>query len=481
MLAKQRASRPAGFVLRFLLVLLSASVFCANAQQQPTLQFADRPVLVNCELANAPCFRLKFNIVGPNGAPAPVELPPANQLASNLTIHIGGKSVTPFFVSAEKGASTDSMRPRIVMLLIDISGSMRTILRNGLTRFDAAKSAASMFLNGFESGTDKIAIVPFGSHNVEQMVRNAQFATTREQAQAQIDSLKAPSPRENTGLFTAVSAALDVLARQSHAAPGSEVLLVVMTDGQNDVERGDDAGLLSGEQGLSTVASKVQTSGIAVHAIGFGDKKDIDQAALGRIGTKFDMTEDPDDLKRLFTVSRALLNSRMRATLESPWKDRASLAGKDLVFTADLSLPSGEVLHSEKAKWSAPEMDVPSFQDKCEPMEARALLARPKLPDSTGWLGMAILRPLAVFVGFGVLLSLLWFGLPRLIWPERYEPQEVALRPDRWVAQTQFKESPRRRKAPAGFEKSAATVRGAADKTSYRPRTDFSSTRTRLD
>jgi Ca-activated chloride channel family protein len=114
-------------------------------------------------------------------------------------------------------------------------------------------------------------------------------------------------------------------------------------------------------------------------------------------------------------------------------------------------------------------------------MEARALLVRPKLPDTTAWLGMALLRPVAVFAGFGVLLIILWFGVPRLIWPERYEPQEVALRPDRWVAETQFKESPRGRKPPAGFGKSATTFRGASDKTVFRPRTDFDGTRTRLD
>ncbi len=80
-------------------------------------------------------------------------------------------------------------------------------------------------------------------------------------------------------------------------------------------------------------------------------------------------------------------------------------------------------------------MGVPAFEGKCDEAEARALVVRPKPPDTTGWVGVAILRPLLVFLGLSALLIVLWFGLPRLIWPARYEQDAVALRPDRWMGQ----------------------------------------------
>lgn len=455
-----------------------------SGQTGARLQFADKPVMVSCTLANGPCFRLKFNIVDEKGAPAPVELPAADQLARSLTIHMGERSATPFFASAETPGGQGTVRPRVALILIDVSGSMNTRLNNGQTRFAAAQAAAAIFLDGFEDGVDRLAVVPFGSRQVEGTIRTAQFATSKQAARAQIESLPIPQPKTNTALYTAVDTALSVLSAAAHEAPGApETMLVVMTDGQNDVQAGDDPGLLAGEDGLRAVEQKVRDAGIPVHAIGFGKRAELDETALRRISTKYDMTEDPEDLKRLFTVARALLNSRMRVTFEAPWTDRASLAGRSFNFTGDLRLPDGEVLHSNQATWSTPQMGVPAFQGKCDETEARALLLRPKPPDTTAGVGIAILRPLLVFTGLGVLLAILWFGLPRLIWPARYEQEAAVLRPDRWVAQTRVEPGANARKAPPGFDKRRSNLpeRAPSDKTTLKPLNDFNVTRTRLD
>src|SRR5262249_54490220 len=97
--------------------------------------------------------------------------------------------------------------------------------------------------------------------------------------------------------------------------------------------------------------------------------------------------------------------------------------------------------------------------------------------------GTAILRPLLVFLGLSLLLLVLWFGLPRLIWPARYEQQGAALRPDRWVSQTRAERGAYGRKPPPGFDKGnqRAPERAPSDKTIVKPRDDFSATRTRLD
>ncbi len=336
-----RAGAHSRMLLCAVLVWL-ASVMNAPAQQT-RLEFAGKPVMVSCNLANGPCFRLKFNIVNEKGTPSPVELPPSDKLAQSLTIRMGDRTATPFYASAEGEVRNRKMRPRVALILIDVSGSMNTRLASGQTRFEAAKAAASLFLDGFEDGTDRLALAPFGSKRVEAIIRSTKFADTKEDASAQIQSLPTPEPKNNTALYSAISVALDVLGAAARDVPGSpDTMLLVMTDGENDVQKADDPGLLAGDEGLEQVERKVKDSGIPVHAIGFGRKDEIDETALRRISTKFRMAIDPEDLKRQFTVARALLNSRMRVTLESPWMDRASLAGRSFPFTAELRLPNGE-------------------------------------------------------------------------------------------------------------------------------------------
>ena len=63
-------------------------------------------------------------------------------------------------------------------MLIDISGSMNRPVATGQTRFEAAKAAISSFLEGFQDGVDRVAVVPFESHHVESTIRSARFATT---------------------------------------------------------------------------------------------------------------------------------------------------------------------------------------------------------------------------------------------------------------------------------------------------------------
>ena len=459
---------------------LVPSVLAQNA----SLEFAEKPLMINCELANAPCFRLTFNIVDGKGAPAPMALPPADQLADNFAIHVGERSAAPFYVSIGGGGHERNVRPRLAMILIDVSGSMNKVLKTGQTRFDAATEAVSIFLNGFEDGIDRVAIAPFGSRQVVETLRSASFASAREAAMRTLHDIPRPDPKANTGLFSAVSTALDILTAASHDFPGSpETMLIVMTDGENDVRNGDDPGLLTGSEGLDRVARKVQDAGIPVNAIGFGDRREIDTNALQRIGSKYDVTEDPDALKRIFSVARALLNSRIRVTVESPWTDRASLAGRSFLFNASLRLPSGQTINSNDVTWATPQMGLPTYQGRCEEAESKALLARNKLQQSYAWMGIAFVRPVLVFVGLGAVLLILWFGVPRLVWPDRYEKEASPLRPERWVDQTRASgQSAYRKKAPPGFDKRSGgpDARAAGDKTIVRARDPYT-TRTRFD
>ncbi len=445
------------------------------------LDFSDSIRMVTCDpVSSVPCFRLKFNVVDAQDTPLAVQLPAPDKLANSITVQVDQQDVTPFYAVAS--ADAKAVRGRVALVLVDISGSMNRVLPTGETRFVAAKAALTQFLQGFQDGTDLVAIVPFESHNVESTIRAAHFAATKAAALQQVEALPTPQPRNNTGLYSAVDIGLDVLSSQMKNATSKygapESLLITMTDGTNEVLRGDDPGLLSGAAGLDEAGNKVQTSGIQAIGVGFGDTKEIDETALRQLSTKYYMAQDSAMLKKIFTFARTLLSNRIQATFSSPWPDRASLAGRTLQVAIQLKLPNGQILASDKKAWSTPQIGVPIFEGKCEAPEMKALLQQKSTPTGNSW--MSTLRPVLVFLGMGTLVLILWAWVPRLIWADQY----IGITPtaSRWAqGQTQVGNKPGR-PAPPGFgsgKTSYKPQRAPSDATVVQPRPDF--TKTRLD
>ena len=455
--------------------------------QNPGLDFAEPLKLVSCEPASTvPCFRMKLNLVDGTGQPYNAQLPPPDKLASQITVTIGGQQVTPFYATSA-GESVAKVKGRAALVIVDNSGSMKKILPTGQTRFDAAKMAVKSFLGQFEEGVDRVAVVPFESHLVQERIRSAVFARTRSAAIAQVDGLPEPELRNNTALFSAVvfgietlRDALPRLEKEMGEAP--EAMVIVLTDGNNEVLRGDDPGLLAGPAGMDEAARYARQSPFPVIAIGFGEPGALDEAALRQISTKYYLASDYEGLRRIFTFTRTFLNNRLAATFSSPYPDRASLAGQNLPVTAELRLPNGQVLKSPETLWSAPQMGVPVYAGKCTPDEMKAVLQA--LPVSAGW--TSIVRPLGVFVGLALLLLLMWHWLPRLVWPEQF----IGVMPGtgagqaKWASQTRIVNGViAGRPAPPGFQKGPGGVamppRSAADATVVNPQAhrDFSQTR----
>lgn len=472
-----------GVDARYVILLAAFALPQRMLPQSPggKLDFSDSIRMVDCSPAiSVPCFRLKFNVVDAAGAPLAVQLPSPDKLADSITVQADQQDVTPYYAVAS--ADAKAVRGRVALVLVDISGSMNRVLPTGETRFVAAKAALTQFLQGFQDGTDRVAIVPFESHNVEPTIRAARFAATKSAALQQVDGLATPQPRNNTGLYSAVVIGLDVLSNEMKEATSKygapEAMLIVMTDGTNEVLRGDDPGLLAGPAGLDEVTKKVEASGIQTIAVGFGDPKEIDEDALRRIGTKYYMEDNSADLKKIFSFARTLLSNRIQATFLSPWPDRASLAGRTLHVGIQLRLPNNQILASDQKAWSTPQIGTPIFEGRCGPEEMKALLNQKSAPTGNGW--MSTLRPVLVFLGMGVLLLILWAWIPRLIWADQY----IGITPttSRWAqGQTSANFKPGR-PAPPGFgsgKTSFKPQRAPSDATVVQPRPDF--TKTRLD
>ena len=472
-----------GARVMLILAVVAAQGRGPRAQSGGRLEPAEKPRLVDCQPSMIqPAFRARFNLVDADGAPLSVDLG-SQPLKERLTIFIDERPVTPFFASA-RGSETQKRRERIALVLVDISGSMNSRLASGGTRFDAAKTALATFVGNFEENTDKIAIVPFESHEVLARIRAATFATTKAQALAQIQALPAPRPRNNTAIYSSVVAGAAMLSDRVKQATGRaapEALLVIMTDGKNEVRPGDDPGLLDGPSGVARAAEAVSASGVQVIAIGFGDRGSVDEAALTKISTQSFMAADSEKLKQVFALAHTLLTDRITATFASPSEDRASLV-HPLKIHAVMKGAGNQQFVSRDDTWSPPQMGVPTFDDKCDPDEVSAALdTQPKGPID--WL--AILRPFLVFIGIGTLLLILWFWVPRLVWPEQYIGSVPTATRGRWASATGVirpsTDGVRGRQPPAGFQRGkggAQAPRAADDRTVVSPDADL--TRTRL-
>jgi von Willebrand factor type A domain len=388
----------------------------ALAGQSGRLDFADRIRLVSCDPSTSkPCFRAAFNSVDAQGAPVDLNFAPGKDLHGQIKIILENQEIDPFFAISQTGNSK-APRGRLALILVDVSGSMNLRLPSGSTRFQTAQQALNQFLEGFDSSVDRVAIVPFESHNVARQIQAAQFATNKAGALQQTQALVKPQPKNNTALYSAVVLALQVLAREAGSGGSSpETLLIVMTDGKNEVYKGDDDGLLDGPSGLQQASAAVQASGSQVIGIGFGDPASIDAAALRQLSTKFYMADSLDRLKEAFTFARTLQTNRIVVTFAAPVDDRTSLEGKTYHVNAVLNLPDGKRLESGEKIWAAPEMSVPSYDGRCDTAELKAAL---QIPTSGNWL--SLLRPVLVFLGLGTLLLVAWFWVPRLVWPEQY-------------------------------------------------------------
>jgi hypothetical protein len=400
------------------LVLLACG--CCAAQDAPSLLKASQAVrLVDCApVTQIPCIRVGFTPATPDGTPAPVALPPNDRLLQSILIDSAAGPIAPFYVSTGSGPATH-LRPRVVLIEVDISGSMSEEAAPGVTRIDAARAAIARYLDGLRPSVDEVAIVPFESHNVIATIRSAVFTTNRAEALAQLNAL--PDPGNNTALYQAVFSGVETLQNEMNSlvqhgesAGDFAPTLIVMTDGRNELYKGDDPLLLNGPLGLQQASARVHASGFEVIGIGFGQLDQIDADALGKLSTRSFIATDPAELANALHSSVPLHTAELEVTFLSPWTDRASLAAHDPMFTVTMKLPDGQELQSSSLRYIAPAMGTPMAAAHATPEELEALLAsRP--PAASGW--DMLLRSLLVFVGFATLLIALWFWVPRLVWP----------------------------------------------------------------
>ena len=143
-----------------------------------SLSLASRSLSIAIPVALSPCVSATVTPVTSAGVPAPIVLPSADKLRESFSLAGASGQVAPFYASAGGGPDA-AQHTNVVLLLVDISGSMNQPMAGSTSRFEAAKTAIGQFLDSMQEGSDRVAIVPFESHNVSSTIRGAVFATRR--------------------------------------------------------------------------------------------------------------------------------------------------------------------------------------------------------------------------------------------------------------------------------------------------------------
>jgi hypothetical protein len=302
------------------------------------------------------------------------------------------------------GAPVAAPGPGRVMILVDVSGSMKG------AKIGAARLVLRQFLRALDSlpvGPVKVAIAPFGSVDVARRIGAAAFDEP-EAAAAALQRIPAPAT-ENTALFSAIVLASHRLRDEVRkAGSGAVGTLVVITDGNNEVRPTDDAGLLAGDAGLAAAAAAVAEAGTATGILGIGN---LDRAALERLagpfGSVFPLPANPDAYELAGPLRRiaAALETRWLVTFRHPAGSRSALGRGWDGLEIGRDGPDG-FRPLARAAWRPPFVALPAFA-AAAPRHA-ALGGSPK----GDLLGPALI--------VGVLLIILlevWVLLPRLLWP----------------------------------------------------------------
>lgn len=220
----------------------------------------------------------------------------------------------------------DSTRKIRLLLAVDISGSMKG---EGIA---FTRSALRSFLSALPATGIDVALVPFESRAVAASFAAVKFVAPTE-AVAQLEKLPAPLSG-NTALYSAIAEGLHVLDRPG-ASDGATVL-VVLTDGVNDVGHArDDAGLLGGQAGKDQAQRLIASSKHQIWLVGAG--AGVDAAELKTLaGTRANATVvamDPGALVALLAQIRMSLATRYTLVYGVPSSVATQLGRRPLRIT----------------------------------------------------------------------------------------------------------------------------------------------------
>lgn len=390
-----------------------------------------------------PFFRVGFNIKDRKGEPLKLDLGNPSDMEQMIKrieiIRSDHKPIKPFYVSfANSGTAAVPSSGRDVMMLIDTSCSMRAkdVGAGDSNRFQTAQDAAKQSLQDFRDGVDNISIVHFDSHQVVATIKRGRFVNSKAGAEEQINDIAFDGENcqgQNTALYTSVVTALDVLTKRRESDPSRSYHLIVLTDGKNDVQAGDDSDLTDS---LETVLDKSGKADIPIYTVGFGSQgKDFDPNTLGKLAypqgsRNYFPAGNATELQARLKVVQQLTLSSFNITFFDPvFPESSSL--RSFAFKVALEPKSGPKIESSEITWACPDLSTVGCTPSLTLGEKEGEAWRRVLPtykdgfkSTSPW--ASLLWSLAMLAMFSGGLAFMWFVPPIFLWPKPQIPRMPA-------------------------------------------------------
>ena len=246
-----------------------------------------------------------------------------------------------------------------IILVLDRSFSMNDPSAvAGITKIEASKTAAKLFLDILETdGDSRVSMIRFGQ-SVEPFAPAAALATftnaLRTTYKNDIDGIAASLP---IGSSTCYGAALtEVLAQMDAVAPNQRRLIHFFTDGKENCAPNS-----------STFIANLNSHKIEVHSTGFGADTDMETSlealATGTTGSYAQVNLDPLQLnKRFAEVAKNAMN--LTTLLDPPFHLKPGGAERQAVYFDEGATIGKFIITWSKGSKTAPVINLVSPEDK---------------------------------------------------------------------------------------------------------------------
>ncbi|MGH7592302.1 MAG: hypothetical protein ACRELE_00370 [Gemmatimonadales bacterium] len=303
-----------------------------------------------------------------------------------------------------------------LLILID-RGAMMSGDRTAFTRI-----ALKAWLAGLDSTEVSLAVAGFGGGDPARDVNEAPLGSGPAAISA-VDRLPPPESEAATPLYSALAVAVQRIAREVRAAPGSRGGVLVVTAGRNEIGRSSNSSpWLSGADGLAAASAIVTAAGQPVWVIVLGVEPSLDdvRALAGAGGAASAVAIDPNALaSRLAEIGREFPGPR-QLTFGLGAIGVTALGRSAWAGTAELHAGGGIAI-ARPLYWRPPLLAMPVFQGVADSGVLSPALKEALLVGGNGSDRSLIALLLALVIGS------LWLLLPRLVWVD-HEPQVSASR-----------------------------------------------------
>jgi len=309
-------------------------------------------------------------------------------------------------------------RAAYLMILVDVSGSMLKTSGQreaSVTRFDNTRAAIRAFVSQLDPKRVRVAVAPFGSDAVDATIAASQFRTP-ETAAVELARMARPSPQANTALYSAVRAGARRLARERQGRTERRALLLVVSDGRNDIGSARD---LLPNDSLTAATGALREAFVEPYLLGVGESLPLAQLDSLAIGTSQPYVTAADA-----AGSIAALLSQIKSDMSDRrivfWTGEDIAAMGRLVRNAGVSASGAELARA--VAWTSPLFALPAFEFPADSTMAASWSQGRTALDGDAPL---ILTRLAYAVVVAVLLGVFWWVVPRWLWPPVLIEREV--------------------------------------------------------